>query len=168
MLKHSGMANTNIMYYVSVWQSSLRTSSLHSFKILWNSLLARQPLSHGTNVLCSLSSIKFHPYFMNNYVMKSALLFIALHHYISNVLARSYMAYPTVSCTNTHSNQNRLRINCTHISKHTSLWNCGLSPLQFNFLHRQRKANCLPASSLSFEDPGSCPLHLQFYWLFPL
>ena len=47
--------------------------------------------------------------------------------YICVLTIKYAMVYPTLSRTNTHFSHNRLTINCTHISKYTSL--CHLATL---------------------------------------
>ena len=69
--------------------------------------------------------------------------------------------------------RNRLTLNCTHTSKYTSLWTCVLSPHNMSSLTHRPNKYCLPSScsrtpSFDTEFSGSCPLYLQFIWLFPL
>ena len=80
-------------------------------------------LCHGTNVWYNLRSMKHHQYFMKIHVLKFVLRFHCLASLNLKCATKIYYVYPTVSRTNTHFNHNRLRINCMHISKYTSLGN---------------------------------------------
>jgi len=91
---------------------------------------------------------------MHIHVLKFVLRFHCLASLNLKCATKIYNVYPTVSCTNTHFNHNRLRINCMHISKYISLRNILSHRNVSSYTNSEMKmaSSFLPANSFNMQS----------------